>query len=217
MKLTKQALKQIIKEELSNVLSEADRGFSRGETDYLSDFHDRKAADEQEYFRGKAQDARIADNEAFAQADMRGKKKAATIYKRNKDEIYDLVISRIAGYDRVKSTLGKGKVTRDAVHNLINKAIDMAGSVRVGNSNVTYLNALIPRAASEEIQDWIGKLDGQKLEKRAKEMAKGSENQAIAQNIINYINPVLTAYLDENRGFMKKAGSFVRGKGFREE
>ena len=48
-------------------------------------------------------------------------------------------------------------------------------------------------------------------------MAKGEENQAIAQNIINYIDPVLTAYLDDTRGFMDKAGSFVRGKGFREE
>ena len=217
MKLTKQALKQIIKEELSNVLSEADRGFSRGETDYLSDFHDRKAAEEEEYYRGRARDARIADADAFGQADIRGKKEAATIYKRNKDEIYNLVIDRISGYSRVKSTLGQGKVTKDAVHNMINKAIDAAGSVSVGNSNVTYLNALIPKAATEEIQDFIGRLDGQRLEKRAKEMAKGEENQAIAQNIINYIDPVLTAYLDDTRGFMQKAGSFVRGKGFREE
>ena len=207
MRLTKETLKQIIKEELEAAINE----------DAISDLKDRKAAEEEEYFKDKAQNRRIKDNERFVGADIAGNKNLNLVYKRNKDEIYNMVISRIAGYDRVKTTIGKGEVTRDAVHDLINNAIEAAGGVRVGESNITYLNQLIPRAATEEINDLVKNLDGPRLQNRVNEMIKGEENFSIAQNILNYIDPLVTSYLDDTRGFIDKTKSFFRRKGFREE
>ena len=48
-------------------------------------------------------------------------------------------------------------------------------------------------------------------------MLKGEDNQMIANHVFDYIAPVVSSYLDETRGFMQKAGSFFKGKGFREE
>lgn len=207
MKLTKEVLKQIIKEELKAVMNE----------DAMSNLKDRRAAEEEEFFRDRAQKSRIRDGERFVSAHMAGTKDIPLVYDRNKDEIYDMVIKQIASSDRVKTTIGKGKVTKDAVHYLINDAIEHAGGVKVGELNITYLNELIPQAAKEEINDLVKHLEGQKLQKRVNEMIKGEENSWIAQHIIKYIDPIVTSYLDDTRGFMDKTKSFFRGKGFREE
>lgn len=207
MKLTKESLKRIIKEELKAVLNE----------DAMSNLKDRRAAEEEEFFRDRAQKSRISDNERFVGAHMAGTKNLKLVYDRNKDEIYDMVIKQIASYDRVKTTIGKGKVTKDAVHYLINDAIKHAGGVRVGELNITYLNELIHRAAQEEINDLVKHLEGQQLQNRVNKMIKGEDNSWIAQHIIKYINPLVTSYLDDTRGFMDKTSSFFRGKGFREE
>ena len=215
MKLTKESLKQIIKEELEAVMSEQNDWYSK-----LQAKEKRQAradAKGSEAYRKAQQQSRIDYNTYFVGSDIRAKKKKNDIYKRNKDEIYDLVVGRIANWDRVKSTLGEENVTKDMAHDLINKAIDRAGFVKVGDVNVTYLNALIPRAAREEIDDLTKRLDGPRLEKAVNKMLKGEDNQMIANHVFDYIAPVVSSYLDETRGFMQKAGSFFKGKGFREE
>lgn len=207
MKLTKEQLKQIIKEELEAVMNE----------DAISDLKDKRAAEQEKYFKDKAQNRRIKDNERFIGADMEADKQTSSIYKRNKDEVYSLVMNQISKLRLVQSALGKGKVTKDAVHDLINKAIDDAGGVRVGDRNVEYFNLLMQLASLEEINDFIGKTSGPAKLKIVKELARGEENKSLAYRVFSYIEPVLSKYLKDNRSFMQKAGSFLTGKGFKEE
>jgi CHAD domain-containing protein len=194
MKLNKETLKQIIKEELQAVLNE----------DYA-------------YSDDRDQDERIEDNTEFVSADISSNKESKSIFRNNKDQIYKIVLARFRDMDRVRSMLGQGNATNDAIHDLLNKAIDSAGSVRVAGKNVRYFNELFPAAATEEIDDLIGKLDGQRKLQRVRELSRGSENKAIATHVVNYLSPIVTKFLDENRNFLQKAGSFFTGKGFKEE
>lgn len=210
MKLTKETLKQIIKEELKAVME----GSSE---DYFSKERDERAAKEQGELRKQAQNHRIRDNERFVNADMQADKQASSIYKRNRDEVYDLVMKQVSELPLVRSALGEGKVTKDAVHELINKSIDDAGGIRVGDKNVEYFNLLLQLACFEEIDDFIGKSSGPAKLRIVKELARGEQNESFAYRVFTYIVPVLSKYLRNNRSFMQKAGSFLTGKGFREE
>jgi hypothetical protein len=210
MKLTKETLKQIIKEELKAVME----GSSE---DYFSKERDERAAKEQEELRKQAQNSRIRDNERFVNADIQADKQASSIYKRNRDEVYDLVMKQVSELPLVRSALGEGKVTKDAVHELINKSIDDAGGIRVGDKNVEYFNLLLQLACFEEIDDFIGKSSGPAKLRIVKELARGEQNESFAYRVFTYIVPVLSKYLRNNRSFMQKAGSFLTGKGFREE
>jgi hypothetical protein len=209
MKLTKQTLKRIIKEELQNIMEV-------GESDYFSKEKDARAFRDKEYLDKEAQASRVKDNDKFLATHKQASKEASTIFDLNKSEIYKIVIDNVKSSDRVRSTIGKGKVSTGSVHDLINKAIDHAGSVRVGQRNLDYFNAILHHGSREAIEDYIGKSEGQKKLNIVRKMKNGEDNDIIALHVYNYIKPVLDSYLDETRGFMQKAGSFIRGKGYRE-
>ena len=206
MKITNQLLKQIIKEELENVLNErgydedydvysTEKKFARRAKQHQQDmdsFHAKHEREEAEY-----QKQRKEEEEALE----RSNRHKAAVKNRHYRKVRDLMVNYVE--NRMDEEYGLG------MRHDIEKLISKGGGIvvpegRFRNNELYDLDDIAVALIDKELKD------GTKME-YLKEDPK-LYGKTIGYQLFKLITPIAK----KNRSFFKKAGNFISGKGFRQ-
>jgi hypothetical protein len=204
MKLTKETLKKLIKEELEAVMNEGEYRHSGRDAAAERGVHGlgKHSADDMEKKRraGAAADgAQSRDNAAInARADQLVKEMMSDAQK----EIMENVLSSYYGrllqkhaskyVSDIRDALVKNKIWR------LRELENISGSRSSGDATGEEVDGYISASASKAIEEY------ERVKKRAQKKAQAEVSGGSDGS-------------NKKRSFMQKAGSFVTGKGFREE
>ena len=146
MKLNKEQLKRLIKEELREGIEDDDfvpggLGYTYGQAEKIDDED-----------RLKSAQTNAHNTEAGA---MQADKAVSSIYKAVRDDVELLVLNRAMEYKKFISLLGKKPSTRGNIMVLIDKAIESVGQITVGGRNARDFQDFIKLAVKAEIEDFL--------------------------------------------------------------
>ena len=204
MKLNKQTLKQIIKEELEAVLNEGEYRYSGRDAAAERGVHGlgKHSADDMEKKRKAGAAADGAQSRSNAEINARADELVKEMMSDAQKEIMKTVLSGYYGrllqkhapkyVSDIRDALVKGKIWR------LRQLENISGSRSSGNATGEEVDGYISASATEAIEGY----------ERAKKRAQ-KEAQAEVSGGSDGSN--------KKRSFMQKAGSFVTGKGFKEE
>ena len=205
MKLTKEQLKQIIKEELREGIEDDD--FVPGGLGYT--YGQAEKIDAENRLKAKQAGA-VAAERSSMQAD----KAVSSIYKAVRDDVELLVLNRAMEYKKFISLLGKKPSTRGNIMVLIDKAIESVGQITVGGRNARDFQDFIKLAVKAEIEDLLpSAARSQARIEAAKEMKADEGKRMIAAAAYALLQPAMRSYTKSNQSFLQKMNPFNESQG----
>ena len=205
MKLNKEQLKRIIKEELREGIEDDDfvpggLGYTYGQAEKIDDED-----------RLKSAQTNAHNTEAGA---MQADKAVSSIYKAVRDDVELLVLNRAMEYKKFISLLGKKPSTRGNIMVLIDKAIESVGQITVGGRNARDFQDLIKLAVKAEIEDFLpSAARSQARIEAAKEIKADEGKRMIAAAVGGLLYPTMRSYAKSNQSFLQKMNPFNETQG----
>ncbi len=203
MKLTKESLKQIIKEELAAVMSEGEYRYSGRDAAAERGVHGlgKHSADDMEKKRRAGAAADGAQSRSNAEINARADELVKEMMSEAQEQIMERVLNSYYGkllqkyaskyVGDIRNALVKNQIHR--LHQLEN----ISGSRSSGDATGEEIDGYISASATEALKGI------ERLKKKARKKAEAEITGDSGGS--------------KNRSFLQKAGSFVRGKGFKEE
>ena len=205
MRITKESLKQIIKEELEEAIEDDDHA-SHGLT-----YAQINKMDKEDALAAKQASAASAERSS-----MQASKEVASIYKAIRDDVAQKVLERAMKFKKFASLLGKKPATRGNMIALINKAIESVGQISVAGRNARDFQDFIKLATMAEIKDSLPSASrSEKTIAVAKEIKTEEGKEMIAAAIYPLLQRATKPFVKANQSFLQRMNPFNENKGMK--